>query len=128
MGTPSAVLGPLQITFIDASISSFIPSSSIPPPPPSISFSTPAPAKNTALPAHNLVIPDIPIKNSDGTRPHPRESWRWIVHHWTKGDPERGLVYALKDWDPTWLQGTNKGIFAAKYGQRKMIALEFLSQ
>ncbi|KAF8175145.1 hypothetical protein BJ912DRAFT_858015 [Pholiota molesta] len=126
----TAVPDPLQITFIDASISFSIPSSSIPPPPPSISFSTstPANAKETALPAYNLVIPDIPVKNSDGRRPHPRESWRWIVRHWTQGDSDRGLVHALKDWDPTWLQGTNKGMFASKYGQRKMIALEFLDQ
>ena len=89
----------------------------------------PRPEKQTPLPTtQNLFIPDIPVKNADGTRPHPRESWRWIVKHWTEGDPERGLLHPLKDWDSTWLRGPNKGLYAAKYGQRSMIALEFINQ
>lgn len=66
--------------------------------PPPTTFHTPD--KQTPLPTHNLFIPDVPIKNSDGTRPHPR---RWIVKHWSEGDQERGLLRPLKDWDPSWL-------------------------
>ena len=92
-------------------------------------FILPQPEKQTPLPStQNLFIPDIPVKNLDGTRPHPRESWRWIVKHWTLGDPDRGLLRPLKDWDPSWLRGPNKGLYAAKWGQRSMIALEFINQ
>ncbi|KIM35710.1 hypothetical protein M413DRAFT_55263, partial [Hebeloma cylindrosporum] len=80
------------------------------------------------LPTHAMVIPDIPVKNADGTRPHVRDSWRCIVDHWKNGDPERGLTVPLKEWPDEWLRGPNRRLVASKYNQRARIAQEFLTQ
>ncbi|KIL00306.1 hypothetical protein PAXRUDRAFT_770033, partial [Paxillus rubicundulus Ve08.2h10] len=41
-----------------------------------------------ALPTKDLIIPDVPVVNGDGTRQHRRDSWREIVKQWVKGDPK----------------------------------------
>ncbi|KAF8128271.1 hypothetical protein EV363DRAFT_1297891 [Boletus edulis] len=71
-----------------------------------------------------LVIPDIPVRNPDGSRQPKSKSWRDIVKHWTEGDPALGLHIPLKDWPPEWTRGSNR-LFAAKHQQRSLIALEF---
>ena len=76
-------------------------------------------------PQAGLVIPNLPLKLSDGTRRHKRDSWRDIVTHWLAGDPEHGLGVPLKDWLPDWYQGRNRPL-ASKYGQRATVALEFI--
>ncbi|KIM36467.1 hypothetical protein M413DRAFT_13964 [Hebeloma cylindrosporum] len=85
------------------------------------------PTFSPRLPTHASIIPDIPVKNADGTRPHARESWRYIVAHWRDGDPERGLAVPLKDWPADWLRGPNR-LLASKHNQRAKIAKEFLVQ
>ena len=82
--------------------------------------------KPRPLPTAGLVIPDLPIQYSDGTRSTKEESWRIIIQHWQRGDPERGLLTPLKDWPAEWTRGKNR-IFHAKRGQREDIALEFLN-
>ncbi|KAJ7025320.1 hypothetical protein C8F04DRAFT_1046721, partial [Mycena alexandri] len=54
-----------------------------------------------------------------------RDSWRIIVEHWEKGDPAHGLTTPLKDWHKDWLRGPNR-LFAAKHGQRRVIATEYI--
>lgn len=82
-------------------------------------------AASRPLPLHSLLIPDIPLRHSDGSRSHMSNSWREIVEHWTNGDPARGLHTPLKDWPRKWLTKENK-LFAQKHGNRGIIALEFL--
>lgn len=79
-----------------------------------------------AIPKARLLIPDISIQNSDGTRRSKKESWKDIVKHWLTGDPEHGLHTPLKDWPQEWIQGGNR-LFAVKYHQRSVIALEFIN-
>ncbi|KAG6381565.1 hypothetical protein JVT61DRAFT_158 [Boletus reticuloceps] len=76
------------------------------------------------LPTPGLVIPDIPVRDPDGSCRPKSESWRDIVKHWTDGDPALGLHTPLKDWPPEWTRGNNR-LFAAKHQQRSLIALEF---
>lgn len=83
-------------------------------------------ASSHSLPMAGLVIPDIPVRNPDGSC-HPRsDSWQDIIQHWMEGAPELGLHTPLRDWLPEWTQGAN-WLFAAKYHQWSIIALEFLS-
>ncbi|KAF8441343.1 hypothetical protein L210DRAFT_3503443 [Boletus edulis BED1] len=86
--------------------------------------SQPGHAQVRLLPTPGLVIPDIPVRNPDGSRRPKSESWRDIVKHWTEGDPALGLHTPLKDWPPEWTRGSNR-LFAAKHQQRSLIALEF---
>ncbi|KAF8126598.1 hypothetical protein EV363DRAFT_1525718 [Boletus edulis] len=86
--------------------------------------SQPGHAHVRLLPTPGLVIPDIPVRNPDGSRRPKSESWRDIVKHWTEGDPALGLHTPLKDWPPEWTRGSNR-LFAAKHQQRSLIALEF---
>lgn len=76
------------------------------------------------LPTTGLVIPDLPIQYTDGTRSAKEYSWCIIVSHWVHGDPERGLNIPLKDWPKEWYTDKNR-LFASKRGQREDIALEF---
>ena len=78
------------------------------------------------IPKAGLVIPDIPALCPDGMRRPRKESWRDIVQHWTAGDPTLGLHTPLRDWPPEWLQGPNR-VFATKYFERSVIALEFIN-
>ncbi|KAF9245361.1 hypothetical protein BU15DRAFT_41214 [Melanogaster broomeanus] len=78
------------------------------------------------VPMAGLLIPDVPVQNSDGTRHSKEESWRDIIKHWLASDPARGLHTPLKDWPPEWIQGKNR-VFAVKYHQRSVIALEFIN-
>ena len=78
-----------------------------------------------SLPTAGLVIPDVPIRDPNGSRRPRSESWRDIVKHWTEGDLALGLHTPLRDWPPEWTQGSN-WLFAVKYHQRSLVALEFL--
>lgn len=81
-----------------------------------------------ALPTKDLIIPDVPVVNGDGTRQHRRDSWREIVKQWVEGDPKRGLVVPLREWPPEWYQGANKSLFAMKRHDRGLIAREFIDR
>ncbi|KAF8442080.1 hypothetical protein L210DRAFT_3644249 [Boletus edulis BED1] len=78
------------------------------------------------IPKPGLVIPDVPVLGADRTRRPRKESWRDIVKHWVSGDPELGLDTPLSQWPPTWTQGNNR-VFAVKYYERSVIALEYLN-
>ncbi|KAG9313358.1 hypothetical protein JVU11DRAFT_5673 [Chiua virens] len=93
---------------------------------PRLSRSTTRAARNS-LPTPGLVIPDIPAHSPNGGRRPKGESWRDIVKHWIKGDPVLGLHTPLKDWPPDWTRGCNR-VFAPKYQQRAVIALEFIER
>ncbi|KAG1885796.1 hypothetical protein F4604DRAFT_1573111 [Suillus subluteus] len=80
------------------------------------------------LPEKGLDIPNLPVRCADGSYAPKKDSWRYIVRHWTEADPRRGLHVALRDWPAKWLKGKNKAIFGSKYHQRALIALEFLEQ
>ncbi|KAG1893196.1 uncharacterized protein F5891DRAFT_1196726 [Suillus fuscotomentosus] len=80
------------------------------------------------LPEQGLVIPAVPAQRADGSYPPRKESWRQIVRHWLEGDPTRGLHLPLRDWPADWIRGKNKALFASKYKQRAVIALEFLDR
>ncbi|KAG1759372.1 hypothetical protein EDD22DRAFT_849297 [Suillus occidentalis] len=80
------------------------------------------------LPEQGLVIPAVPAKRADGSFPPRAESWKQIVQHWLEGDPTRGLHHPLRDWPADWIRGKNKALFASKYKQRAVIALEFLDR
>jgi hypothetical protein len=54
-----------------------------------------------------------------------QRAWEQVVRDWEEVDPSRSHYVALKDWDLKWLL-TNKE--AVKYGQRRIIAEEFLIQ
>ncbi|KAG6377634.1 hypothetical protein JVT61DRAFT_15454 [Boletus reticuloceps] len=76
--------------------------------------------------AAGLVIPGVPARNPNGSRRPKSESWWDIVKHWTEGDPALSLHTPLRDWPPEWTQHNNR-LFAVKYHQRSLIALEFLN-
>ena len=79
------------------------------------------------LPTAGLVIPDVPVHNTDGSC-HPRsKSWQDIVKHWTEGDPALGLHMPLRGWPPKWTWRSNR-LFAGKYYQHSIVALEFLNK
>ncbi|KAG1883365.1 hypothetical protein F4604DRAFT_1920566 [Suillus subluteus] len=80
------------------------------------------------LPEKGLDIPNLPVRCTDGSYAPKKDSWRYIVQHWTEANPGRGLHVALRDWPAAWLKGKNKAIFGSKYHQRALIALEFLEQ
>ncbi|KAG1781061.1 hypothetical protein EV702DRAFT_1193898 [Suillus placidus] len=80
------------------------------------------------LPEKGLDIPNLPVRCADGSYAPKKDSWKYIVQHWTEADPGRGLHVALRDWPAEWLRGKNKAIFGSKYHQRALIALEFLEQ
>ena len=79
-----------------------------------------------SLPTAGLVIPDVPVRDPNGSRRPRSESWRDIVKHWTEGDPALGLHTPLRDWPPEWTRRDNR-LFAVKYHQRSLVALEFLN-
>ncbi|KAG0703100.1 hypothetical protein DFH29DRAFT_998728 [Suillus ampliporus] len=80
------------------------------------------------LPEKGLDIPNLPVRCADGSYAPKKDSWKYIVQHWTEADPAHGLHVALRDWPAEWLRGKNKAIFGSKYHQRALIALEFLEQ
>ncbi|KAJ7240554.1 hypothetical protein C8J57DRAFT_1245351 [Mycena rebaudengoi] len=79
------------------------------------------------LPTSGLVVPDIPVKLSDGSTLHRRDSWRIAVQHWLEGEPAHGLFKPLKDWTKAELNGPNKP-FAMKCHGCMVIATEFIAQ
>ncbi|KAG0694080.1 hypothetical protein DFH29DRAFT_1006668 [Suillus ampliporus] len=80
------------------------------------------------LPEKGLLIPDVPVQRTDGSFPPRKDSWKQIIQHWLKGDPACGLHLPLRDWPGEWIRGKNKDLFATKYKQRSVIALEFLER
>lgn len=80
------------------------------------------------LPEKGLDIPNLPVRRADGSYAPKKDSWRYIIQHWTEADPVHGLHVALRDWPAEWLKGKNKAIFGSKYHQHALIALEFLEQ
>jgi len=96
--------------------------------PPGVPGHRMAPTRRSShrIPKAGLVIPDVPVLcSTDSTRRPRKESWRDIVQHWMMGDPTHGLHTPLKDWPPEWVQGCNR-VFATKYFERSVIALEFI--
>ncbi|KAF9060392.1 hypothetical protein BDP27DRAFT_1430155 [Rhodocollybia butyracea] len=51
------------------------------------------------------------------------DAWKQVVLDWDKTDPTCDHHYALKDWKPEWAKETR---LSTHYGQRRMIALEFI--
>jgi hypothetical protein len=80
------------------------------------------------LPKKGLDIPNLPVQCADGSYAPKKDSWRYIVQHWTEANPRCGLHVALQDWPAEWLKGKNKTIFGSKYHQHALIMLEFLEQ
>ena len=70
----------------------------------------------TSWPTH--VIPEIGRKL--GAR-----AWRQVIKDWEEADPSRGHEVALVNWDPKWHRSSGESV---KYGQRQMIALEFIGR
>ncbi|KAF8835305.1 hypothetical protein BDN67DRAFT_975463 [Paxillus ammoniavirescens] len=79
-----------------------------------------------STPRPGLLIPDVPVLLSDGTRRPKNESWRDIIKYWLTGDPKLGLHTPLKDWPPKWIQGNNQ-LFVMKYFEQSIITLEFIN-
>lgn len=96
-------------------------------PSPLLHCATATGASDKPLPTPGLFIPDVPVRNPDGGRRAKSESWRDIVKHWNEGDPALGLHTPLKDWHSDWTRGNNR-LFASKYQQRSVIALEFINR
>ncbi|KAG1821695.1 uncharacterized protein BJ212DRAFT_1297035 [Suillus subaureus] len=80
------------------------------------------------LPEKGLDIPNLLVWCTDGSYAPKKDSWKYIVQHWTEADPGCGLHVALGDWLAEWLREKNRAIFSSKYHQCTMIALEFLYQ
>ncbi|KAF8956169.1 hypothetical protein BDZ97DRAFT_1708433 [Flammula alnicola] len=53
------------------------------------------------------------------------EAWEQVIKDWEEADPLRSLHVALKDWHPDWHKQNKE---SAKYGQRRLIATEFIIQ
>lgn len=51
------------------------------------------------------------------------DAWKMAIRQWESVDERTG--YALRDWPVAWYTGTNKAKFAAKRGQRQLIADEY---
>ena len=58
------------------------------------------------------------------TRGLASKAWEQVVRDWEEADPDRSLYVAMKDWEPQWHKSSN---LTQKYGQRKTVALEFIS-
>lgn len=80
------------------------------------------------LPEKGPEISNLPVRCTDGSYAPKKDSWKYIVEHWTEADLGRDLHVALQDWPAEWLRGKRKDIFNSKYHQRALIALEFLEQ
>lgn len=52
-------------------------------------------------------------------------AWRQVVKDWEEADPSRCHDVALKDWNPDWHRSSCESV---KYGQRQMIAIEFIER
>jgi hypothetical protein len=86
-----------------------------PPPPASTCATTPASSKvPKPLPIQGVKIPDLPPGG-----------WQVAVSQWESPDAaalaDMGGI-ALKDWPEDWYKGVNKTTYAAKRGQRELIA------
>ena len=66
----------------------------------------------------------VPVPLIPGlTRGFASKAWEQVVKDWEEADPERSLYVAMKDWEPQWHKRSN---LTQKYGQRKVVALEFI--
>ncbi|KAG2045562.1 hypothetical protein BDR06DRAFT_1015521 [Suillus hirtellus] len=83
---------------------------------------------SSQLPEKGPEISNLPVRCTDGSYAPKKDSWKYIVEHWTEPDLGRDLHVALQDWPAEWLRGKRKVIFNSKYHQRALIALEFLDQ
>jgi len=84
------------------------------PPPDGTLVAYPTRYSQLSRPIH--LIPEI-------TRKLAGRAWKQVVKDWDEADPARSHYVALKDWDRTWHRDRKE---SAKYGQRQMIALEFI--
>ncbi|KAF8801213.1 hypothetical protein BYT27DRAFT_7226962 [Phlegmacium glaucopus] len=74
------------------------------------------PLNQPPKPSH--VIPEIGRKLG-------ATAWRQVIKDWEETDPSRCHDVALKDWDPEWHRSNGESV---KYGQRQMIAIEFIER
>ena len=51
-------------------------------------------------------------------------AWEQIVADWEHPDPSRSLFVVMKDWDLTFFHSRAEEV---KFGQRQVIALEFIN-
>ncbi|KAG1831983.1 hypothetical protein DFJ58DRAFT_736438 [Suillus subalutaceus] len=130
-GPPSSTLvhqPPLQhllcSTFLPCKSPTLIPQQTVPAPNNTSSMNF----GSRPLPKKGLDISNLPVWCADGSYAPKKDSWRYIVQHWTEADPRCGLHVALQDWPAAWLKGKNKAIFGSKYHQHALIVLEFLEQ
>ena len=82
---------------------------------------------NWAAPSF-LSAQSIPNLKGHGKYQKPNESWKQAIQDWLHPDPAAGLVLALKDWDPAWVQGVNgkTNSRGPKYHQQKLVAGEHM--
>ena len=74
-----------------------------------------------------LYLPNVPLVRSDGKRGLRANGWRDIIELWDVGVPDS--VPPLKEWDADWFRDpTFRASFAAKYHDRKVVALEFIER
>ncbi|KAK7451237.1 hypothetical protein VKT23_012575 [Stygiomarasmius scandens] len=77
--------------------------------------------QTTSLPLSAPGIPVIPpVSRKQGA-----DGFLQVVRDWEHADPRRGLTRALRDWPKEWLQEVGR---QALYGQREMIATEFIEE
>ncbi|KAJ3845839.1 hypothetical protein EV368DRAFT_90008 [Lentinula lateritia] len=111
-----------------------LPKSSFIPSPSSYLSQMAAPAPNQAIYASTAssapqpstkILPELDYRPIiPKIRPSP-SAWKQVIIDWEHPDPSRDHHYALKDWKPEWAKVTQQ---AALYGQRKLIALEFIER
>ncbi|KAI5989453.1 hypothetical protein EDC04DRAFT_2912202 [Pisolithus marmoratus] len=82
---------------------------------------------SSALPL-GLLIPNTPILHVDGTWMLKSDSWKDIMHHWTKGKPKLGLPLLLRDWPHQYYNGLCGCHLNTKYYQQSVMVTEFLNK
>lgn len=51
-------------------------------------------------------------------------AWEQVVKDWEHPDPSRSLFVAMKNWDSTFFRSRAEEV---KFGQRQVVALEFIN-
>lgn len=64
------------------------------------------------------IIPALPKQRS-------AKAYEQVVRDWEFADPARSLYVPMKDWKPEWHKASK---LTQKYGQRQMVAVEFIDQ
>jgi hypothetical protein len=113
-----------QAALMTSNKTTFHPPISHPPLPPPLPLPVPSlvPAPMEIDETRKLCIPSISKKGPVHLR------WKQVITDWEMPDPSRGHYTPLKDWDPKWLTGANRTVFAMKYRQRKLIAMEYIEE